>query len=142
MFITATNCGASLPCGVLHREVLLVVAHHRDQHFFRQFQELRVEAARDRRGVFGEVDQRFEQRRVGLHAHARHLARDLVAPLLGREDHVVVAQPPLVIADGDGDLARAQAAVAATSVRRSARRPFRTARSHRPAAPRSSGWAG
>ena len=52
-----------LALGVLHREILLVVPHHGDQHFFGQFQELRIEAAGDGRGVFGEVDQGFEQRR-------------------------------------------------------------------------------
>ena len=73
MFITATNCGASLPIGVLHREIFLMMPHHRDQHFFGQFQELRVEAAGDGRGIFGEVDQRFEQRRIRLDSNAGQL---------------------------------------------------------------------
>ena len=74
MFITATNCGRQFALGVLHREIPLVVPHHGDQDFFGQFQELRVEAARDRGGKLGEVDQRFEQRGVGLDADARQLA--------------------------------------------------------------------
>ena len=104
-----------LAVGVFHREIFLVVPHHRDQHFFGQLQELRVEAAGDRRGVFGEVDQRFEQRGVGLDAHVRQLALDALAPLFGREDHEVVAQLLFVVGRGDGDFARAQPAMAARS---------------------------
>ena len=92
MFITATNCGRQLAVGVLHREVLLVVPHHGDQHFFGQLQELRIEAAPDRRRIFGEIDQRFEQLVVGLDADAGHPAADPVAPLFGGEDHDVLAR--------------------------------------------------
>ena len=102
-----------LAVAVFHREVFLVVAHHRDQHFFRQRQELRVEAAGDGGGIFGDVDQRFEQRCVGLHRDAGQFAADFFAPLFGRKDHVMVAQPLLVIGGGNGNLARAQTPVAA-----------------------------
>ena len=113
-----------LAVGVFHREILLVVAHHRDQDFFGQFEELRVEAAGDRGGIFGEVDQRFEQRVVGLDADADQLVADLLAALLGREDHEVVAQPLLVIGDGDRDLARAQPAMPAGQRARAHARQF------------------
>jgi hypothetical protein len=70
VFITATNRGASLAGFVFHREIFLVMAHHGDEDFFGQFEELRIEFAQDGGGVFGEVDQRFEQRGVGFEADA------------------------------------------------------------------------
>ena len=113
MFMTATKCGRQFAVGILHREVLLVVAHHGDEHFFGQFQELRVEVARDGRGALGEVDEGFEQRIVGLDTDACHSLADTVAALFGREDHSVIAEALLVIRGGDGDLTRAEAAMAA-----------------------------
>jgi hypothetical protein len=60
-----------LAMSVFHREIFLMVAHHRDQHLFGQRQELRVETAADGGGIFGDVDQRFEQRRVRFHRRRR-----------------------------------------------------------------------
>ena len=90
--------GGQFAIGVLHREVLLVVPHHGDQHFFGQFEELGVEAAVDGVGALGEVDQGFEQRVVGLDADAPAIPRaDPVAALFGGEDDAVIAQALFVI---------------------------------------------
>ena len=49
---------------VFDREVLLVVAHHGDQHFFRQGEVLGLEVAEDDGGPLGEVDDGLDQRLV------------------------------------------------------------------------------
>ncbi len=46
---------------VLHREIFLVVAHHGDQHFFRQLEEFAIEVAEDHRGPLRQIDDRVEQ---------------------------------------------------------------------------------
>src|SRR5204863_8782511 len=51
------------------------------------------------------------QAAIGFDEDAKQLVGDLFAALLGGEDDVVVAQPLLVIAGGDGDLASAQTAM-------------------------------
>src|ERR1019366_8321192 len=61
----------------------------------------------------GQINQGLKQFVVGLDAYARHPAADAIAALFGREHHAVIAQAVLVIGSGDGDLGRAQAAMAA-----------------------------
>ena len=70
VFSTARKCGRSLPLRIFDREIFLVIAHHRDQHFFRQRQKLRIEAAQNRRRKFGQVHDRIEQRLVFAPARA------------------------------------------------------------------------
>jgi hypothetical protein len=50
-----------LAARIFQRKIFLVVAHHRDQYFFRQGQELRIESAKNDRGKFGEVDYAVEE---------------------------------------------------------------------------------
>ena len=76
-----------------------------------KIEKLRVEAARNGRGVLSEIDQGLQQDRVRLHAHAFQVATDLVAPLLGRQNDVVIAQALLIIGDGDGNFPRSETAV-------------------------------
>ena len=45
-------------------KIFLVVAHHRDQHFFGQFEEFGIEAAQDRRRKLGQIDDGREQRLI------------------------------------------------------------------------------
>ena len=89
-----------------------MVTHHRDQHFFGKFEKLRVEAAGDGSGEFGEVDQSFEQRGVGLDARGGEMIPNARAALFGGEDDVMIAQTLFVVGSGDDDFARAQAAMA------------------------------
>ena len=49
---------------VLDREIFLMVAHHRDQNFFRQFEELGIKAAQNRGRKFREVHDRSQKRVV------------------------------------------------------------------------------
>ena len=51
----------SLPFGVFQREVLLVIAHHRDQHFFGKREKFGIEAAENDRREFRQVHDRVEQ---------------------------------------------------------------------------------
>ncbi len=44
IFSTARKCGSQLAVRVFHRKVLLVIAHHRHQHLFRQRQVLGLES--------------------------------------------------------------------------------------------------
>ena len=74
-FIAVTDQALGIAIGVGDRDELRVRAcrpafpprsisgdaHHRDQDFFRKIEELRIEGAGDRRGPFGQVDQRVEQ---------------------------------------------------------------------------------
>ena len=105
--------GRQFAIGILHREVFLVVPHDGNQHLFGEFQEPRIEAALDGHGALGEIDQGFQQFVVGLDADGRQPRADAVAALLGGEDDAVIAEALFVIRRGDGDLARAQAAMAA-----------------------------
>ena len=56
--------------GVFDREIFLMVAHHRDQHFFRQREILLIEAAEDGRGPLRQVDDGLQQLRVFAPARA------------------------------------------------------------------------
>lgn len=71
-----------------------MVAHYGDKNFFGQFEELRIEFAKDWSGIFGEIDERFEQRGVGFQAHAESpdFIFDFLAAFGGGEDDVVVAE--------------------------------------------------
>ena len=93
VFSTARKCGASLPVGVLHREILLVVAHHRHQNLFRQLKILGLKVAEDHGGPLGEVRHRLHQRLILAPARAGNCARRRVQrlandlPALGDIDH-------------------------------------------------------
>src|SRR5579872_3055498 len=56
--------GQKLPVGIFDREVLLMVAHHRNEDLFRQFQKFWIEAAQYGRRPLGEVDDGIEQNLV------------------------------------------------------------------------------
>ena len=64
-----------LPVGIFDREIFLVIAHHRDQHFFRQRQKLRIEPAQNRRGKLGQIHDRIEQRLIFAPARPGNGAR-------------------------------------------------------------------
>src|ERR1700681_740685 len=80
--------------------------HHRDQHFLRQSEELRIEAAQDSSWKLGQVHENvFEIAiRSGWRRKLSYLRTDLLAPHVGREQHEVLAEHLLVIPDGDGNL--------------------------------------
>ena len=59
-----------LAVGVFEREVLLVIAHHRDQHFVGQREKFGIEAAQNDGREFGQVDDGVEQRLVFAPARA------------------------------------------------------------------------
>ena len=59
-----------LAAGVFYGEIFLVVAHHRDQNFFRQFQIFGLEAAENDGGPLRKVHNRFHQRLVFAPARA------------------------------------------------------------------------
>ena len=75
VFSTARKCGSKFAVGVFDREIFLMVAHHRDQDFFRQREKFGIEAAENRRRAFGQVDDRVEQRFVFAPARAGNGAR-------------------------------------------------------------------
>ena len=49
---------------ILHREIFLVIAHHRDQNLFRKRQECRIKIPHDHRRVLVKVCNQLEQRSV------------------------------------------------------------------------------
>ena len=55
------KCGSELAIRVFHREIFLMIAHHRDQNFFRQFQKLAIEITQNGRGTLGEVHHCVQQ---------------------------------------------------------------------------------
>ncbi len=59
---------------VLNGKILLMVAHHGDQHFFRQSKELFVKAAENRGGPLGQVDYGLQQLGVLTPARPRNHA--------------------------------------------------------------------
>ncbi len=64
-----------LPVGVLDREILLVIAHHGDEHFGGQREEFGIEAAENHRRTLREIDDRVEQRLVFAPARAGNGSR-------------------------------------------------------------------
>ena len=62
-----------------HREIFLVMAHHRRENFRRKFQISRVEIAADGRGIFGDERERFEKIGIGFSAKRGDLRLDLTA---------------------------------------------------------------
>ena len=73
---------------ILDGKILLMIAHHRHQHFFRQFQKLRIKISKNDRRKLGEVYHRFQQSLVFAPARPRNLAgrriqrlADLLFPL-------------------------------------------------------------
>ena len=75
MFSTARKCGSNLPLRIFDGEIFLVVAHHRDQHFFGQCEKLRIEAAKNHRRKFREIHHGIKQRGVFAPARAGNGAR-------------------------------------------------------------------
>ena len=75
VFSTARKCGSQLAVRILHGEVLLVIAHHRDQNFFGKREKFRIEVAEDDRRKFGEIDDGVEQILVFAPARAGDGAR-------------------------------------------------------------------
>ena len=98
------------------REILLVVPHHRGQDFGGQFQEGRVEVAADRGGIFGDEGEGFDQIGVGLGAELRYFGDDLLAALVGGQDHEVLAELAFVSVKRDRDRRRSQNAMASRDV--------------------------
>ena len=76
--------------GRFHREIFLVVPHHRDEHFLGQIEEFGIECAGDGRGPLGQVDQRVEQIVIAL--VFRRDGANALAALLGGEDDEILAQ--------------------------------------------------
>src|SRR5262249_26459775 len=103
--------GSEAAAGILHREVLLVMAHHRDEDLFGKLQKLWIEAAGNRGWVLGEVDECFQQGGVGLDPNTSHALTNPGAALFGGEDDIVIAKALFVIGGGDGNLAGAEAAM-------------------------------
>ena len=64
VFKTARKWGEQPAVSVFKREVLLVVAHDGDQDLGGQREKLGIEAPKDNRREFGEVDDGVEQRLV------------------------------------------------------------------------------
>ena len=60
--------------GIFHREILLVIAHHRDQNFLRQRQKLRIETAQNGRRKLRQIHDRIEQRFIFSPARAGNRA--------------------------------------------------------------------
>ena len=90
---------------IFHRKIFLMVAHHRDQHFFRQRQKLRIEAAENHGRKFRQIHHRVEQRLVFPPARAGNRARRRVERLanlllalrtaqnLGRAQRIDIGRP-------------------------------------------------
>ena len=62
--------GQQFPIRIFDGEIFLVVAHHRDQHFFGQIEKLGIEAAEDDGGKFRQIDDGRDQRLVFAPARA------------------------------------------------------------------------
>ena len=139
--MTAMKCGASFPRAIFHRQILLVVAHHGDQHFLRQLQIGRVETAEDRGRELGDVGEGMEQIGVGLKSFAIQQSGDLgfdfAFALIGGKDDAVGAELLVEVGDGDQDGRLAKYTMAYGRYCRMRRRQSRTARRHRQAEPRS-----
>ena len=60
---------------IFNREIFLVVAHHRDQHFFGEREKLGIEVAEDDGREFREVHYRGEERGIFAPARAGNCAR-------------------------------------------------------------------
>ena len=118
--MTAMKCGARFPFAVLDGEVLLVMLHHHDEHFFRQGEELRIEVAEDRGRVFGEVDQRVFESGVGPGVRVKRgdLGANLLAARGGGEQDEIVFEDALVVLVSDGNSGFAQDAVTVRGVAR------------------------
>src|SRR6201984_2395561 len=58
--------------GIFDSKILLVVTHHRYQHFLRQIEEFGIEAAQDHRRKFGKIDDGCDQGLVFAPARARN----------------------------------------------------------------------
>ena len=67
--------------GIFHRKILLMIAHHRDQHFFRQGQKLRIEPAQNHGRKFRQVHHRIEQRLVFPPPRSGNRARSRIESL-------------------------------------------------------------
>ena len=61
-----------------HREILLVMPHHRGQDFGGQFQNSRVEIAADGGGIFGDEGQGFDQIGIQFRAQLCDFGDDLL----------------------------------------------------------------
>ena|SRR5947199_4990863 len=64
-----------LAAGIFKREILLVIAHHRDQHFLWKREELRIKAAENDRRKFCQVHDGTEQWIVFAPARAGNRTR-------------------------------------------------------------------
>src|SRR5260221_8790301 len=90
--------------GVFYREVLLVVAHPRDQNLFGKVEIALVEAAQDDGGPLGEVDDSIEQVFVSaaMRAFDRSHRRvqslyDVLLSLVSINDHVDLLERSAII---------------------------------------------
>ncbi len=59
-----------LALGILHRQIFLMMPHHRNQDLMRQVEIAAIEAPENRGRELGDVDQRVEQIRIGLGSQA------------------------------------------------------------------------
>ena len=103
------------PVLVFHREVFLVIAHHRHENFIRQIQELLVEITQYDAGILVQVTHEVLQRGIFVDVEAalarqlRQFPCDLFAPLLRAHDHAIGAQLLFVLRETlDGQFAPAQ----------------------------------
>ena len=93
--------GHQLPLCIAHREIPLVLLHRGDQHFGRQFEELRVESSRQRDRPFDQARDLVEQRVVDdgdaiqLRGRGGDAGSNAVAPCIHvRHDLAALEQRP------------------------------------------------
>ena len=70
-----------LAAGIFHRKIFLMVAHHRDQHFFRQGQKFLVEISQNDRRPLRQIDHGIQQSLVFAPPCAGNSARRLIQRL-------------------------------------------------------------
>ena len=133
-----------LAVGIFHRQILLVMPHHGDQHFLRQVQITAIEAAKDRGRELGDVDQRVQQ--IGIRLAARQRPRCPIRFFRRRSSAEritpLAAELFVKIGDGHGNRSLSQEPGGRRSYCPNSRRRSRTAQRHRPEAPPASGSDG
>ncbi len=146
VFSTARKCGSSCRRRVFQREVLLVVAHDRDQDFVRQRKKFRIEVAHDYGRELREVDDGVEQRLVFAPARAGNRRAAASSALRMRcsrsavdgDDGAVSQRLDVVLGQPDRQCARRQDAMALRWCRwRGCRRTPAARLRHRAALPAS-----
>ena len=105
-----------LSVAVFHRKIPLVVPHHGDEHFCRQFEKLRIETALNRGRVLGQVDQSIEQPRVRLETHGANFLLNFFPALGCGQNHDCVLKLLFVFFDSDFNSCGPQNAMARSHI--------------------------